>query len=406
MKKVLKKIIVLCLCLFMCTGCDLKDIIKDLLANTSSSSQQIGGASNEGCLIYSTLNDLYEDEGVSLLSSRSEFEEVLQQVDESTFMATACYVVAGVRYERIASGFIIKKEILEDAYKYYLVSNASKLFFRGVNDNKQTVLDRTPEYIEVVFGDYRRYYAEVFAYYERFDIVILTITTKDELTPLSLGDSDNLMIGDDIYAMGTPEIGVSVLNTTLKGRISKLNVNLSLYFNDEQITSCVTHQFDSPTNYGMEGGPVFTENGEVVGILTYKYRATDQYESLARFIPINNIKNCLESLLNNKEYEIAKLGVQVMDLYVAVSLDIVTWTDGLGVYEGCYIESVVLGSAAANAGITGDSVAIGAYLNDEYYEIKNSDYVSIILSRYKQGDTLKLVIQYKDGIKEHVVFNG
>ena len=43
MKKVLKNLIVLFFCLFMCTGCDLKDIIKDLLATTSSSSQQIGG---------------------------------------------------------------------------------------------------------------------------------------------------------------------------------------------------------------------------------------------------------------------------------------------------------------------------------------------------------------------------
>lgn len=406
MKKVLKNLIVLLFCLFMCTGCDLKDIIKDLLATTSSSSQQIGGENNEGCAIYNNLSVLYEEEGVSLLNSKSELEQVFDKVDESTFMATACYIVNGVRYERISSGFIIKKEILQDAYKYYLVSNASKMFFRGLNESKQMVTNRAPDYVEVVFGNYKRYYAEVHAYYERLDIVILTITTKDELTPLTLGDSDSLILGDDVYSMGTPEVGIPLLNTMIKGHISKLNADSTLYFNNEQIASYSTHQFDAPTNYGMEGGPVFKGNGEVVGILTYKYAASQEYESLSRFIPINNVKNCLESLIKNEEYNIPAVGIQVMDLYIAVSLGNVTWTDSLGVYEGCYVDSVVVGGAAANSGMVGDCVIVGAYLNNEYYSVKNSNYISIILARYKKGDTLKLVVQEKQGKKEYIVFNG
>ena len=406
MKKVLKKFIVLFFCLFMCTGCDLKDIISNLVVSSSSSSQQIGGENNEGCAVYSNLSVLYEEEGVSLLNSQSDLENVFDKIDESTFMATACYIVNGVRYEKIASGFIIKKEQLEDAYKYYLVSNASKLFFRGIDASKNIVTNRNPEYVEVVFGDYKRYYAQIHAYYERLDIVILTIVTKDELTPLSFGDSDGLSLGDSVYSMGTPEIGVSLLNTMIKGNISKLNASSSLYYNDEQIASYITHQFDAPTNYGMEGGPVFLENGDVVGILTYKFAAAEQYESLARFIPINNVKNCLDSLTSNIEYNIPTVGIQVMDLYTAVALGNVTWTDSLGIYEGCYVDSVVAGGAAAKAGIEGDSVIVGAYLNDEYYKISNSNYISLILTRYKKGDTLKLVVQYKQDKKEHVVFNG
>lgn len=406
MKKVLKKFIVLFFCLFMCTGCDLKDIISNLVVSSSSSSQQIGGENNEGCAVYSNLSVLYEEEGVSLLNSQSDLENVFDKIDESTFMATACYIVNGVRYEKIASGFIIKKEQLEDAYKYYLVSNASKLFFRGIDASKNIVTNRNPEYVEVVFGDYKRYYAQIHAYYERLDIVILTIVTKDELTPLSFGDSDGLSLGDSVYSMGTPEIGVSLLNTMIKGNISKLNASSSLYYNDEQIASYITHQFDAPTNYGMEGGPVFLENGDVVGILTYKFAAAEQYESLARFIPINNVKNCLDSLTSNVEYNIPTVGIQVMDLYTAVALGNVTWTDSLGIYEGCYVDSVVAGGAAAKAGIEGDSVIVGAYLNDEYYKISNSNYISLILTRYKKGDTLKLVVQYKQDKKEHVVFNG
>jgi S1-C subfamily serine protease len=156
----------------------------------------------------------------------------------------------------------------------------------------------------------------------------------------------------------------------------------------------------------MEGGPVFKENGEVVGILTYKYAASQEYESLSRFIPINNVKNCLESLINNEEYNIPAVGIQVMDLYVAASLGNVTWADSLGVYEGCYVDSVIAGGAATSAGMIGDCVIVGAYLNDEYYTVKNSNYISIILARYKKGDTLKLVVHEKQEKKEYIVFNG
>lgn len=404
MKKVLKKLIVLCLCLFMMTGCDLKEIIKELLAaSSSSSSQQIGGENNEGCAVYSTLDVVIEEEGVSLLSDKSELEKVFEKVDESTFMATACYVVAGTRYERLASGFIIKKEVLEDAYKYYLVSSASKLFYRG-SDSGNAVVNRSPEYVEVVFGNYQRYYAKVEGYYERLDIVILSIQTKDELTPLTLGDSDNLILGDDVYSMGTPEIGVSLLNTMIKGHMSKLNVSSNLYYNNEQIATYITHQFDAPTNYGMEGGPVFLANGDVVGILTYKFAAADEYESLSRFIPINNVKNCLEALTSNKEYAIPTVGIQVIDLYNAVALYGVTWTDSMELYEGCYIDQVVAGGVADKANILSDSVIVGAYLNDEYYKIKGSNYISIVLSRYKEGDTLKFEVQYQNEKKVHVIF--
>ena len=403
MKKVLKKLIVFCFCLFLLTGCNLKEVIKDLIGTSSSSSQQIGGGNNDGCTVYSNLSILIEQEEVEVLST-SNLETVFEKVNEATFMATACYIVGGTRYERIASGFIIEKTKLEDAYKYYLVSSASKLFYRGLDADGKVIINREPEYVEIVLGDYKRYYAKVEKYYERLDVVILSIETKDELEVLKYGDSDSLILGDTVYSMGTPELGVSLLNTMNKGSISKLNASSSLYYNNEQIASYTTHQFDAPTNLGMEGGPVFTSNGEVVGILTYKYGTNDNYESLSRFIPINNVKNCLEALVQNQDYAIPTVGIQVIDLYNAVALYGVNWTDGLGLYEGCYIDSVVAGSASAKAGITGDSVIVGAYLNDEYFEIKGTNYIQVVLSRFKEGDTLKVEVQYKTSKKVHVIF--
>ena len=402
MKKVLKKLIVICMCLFLCTGCDLKEIIKDLLAATSSSSQQIGG-SNEGCEIYTNLDVLYEEEGVSLLSTKSELESMIETMNESTFMSTACYIVNGVRYERVSSGFIVRKEQLEEAYKYYLVTNASKLFYRAVQKDGGMIISREPKYVEVVFGNYKRYYAEVEAYSDKKDIVILSIVTKDELNVVTLGDSDSLILGDAVYSMGTPELGVSLINSVIKGNISNLNVSSTISLNNEAITSYTTHQFDAPINSGMEGGPVFVETGEVVGVLTYKYGAGN-YESLSRFIPINDVKNCIDSLIENKEYAPPLVGISVLDLYTAVSIYGVTWPDEIGVYEGCYVESVSSGSASAKSGMLGDSIIVGIYLNEQYIKVKDSNIISVILARYKEGDTLKFEVQYKTEKKVHVIF--
>ena len=401
MKKVLKKLIVLCMCLLLCTGCNLKEIIQNLLANSSISSSQPIGGSNEGCTVYSNLSVLVEQEGVTVLSESSDFDNVFEKANKATFMSIACYVVGGVRYERLSSGFVIKKEQLEDAYKYYLVTNASKLFYRGISDGVLTY-SKTPEYVEVVFGDYRRYYAQVEGYNEKLDVVVLSIITKDEIPVFELGDSDSLLLGDTVYAMGTPEIGVALLNSVNRGYVSKLNVESTIGFNNEVITTYNSHQFDAPTNLGMEGGPVFTQTGEVVGLLTYKLAGSD-YESLSRFIPINDIKNCLEALVNNQEYALPTLGVSVLDLYMGATLYDITWPDSIGVYEGCYVDSVSAGSAAEKSGMTGDSVIVGAYINDVYYPIKDSNYVLIILTRYNQGDTLKLEVQYKTEKKVHTL---
>ena len=327
MKKVLKKLIVLCMCLFLCTGCNLKEIIQNLLANSSISSSQPIGGSNEGCTVYSNLSVLVEQEGVTVLSESSDFDNIFEKANKATFMSIACYVVGGVRYERLSSGFVIKKEQLEDAYKYYLVTNASKLFYRGISDGVLTY-SKTPEYVEVVFGDYRRYYAQVEGYNEKLDVLVLSIITKDEIPVFELGDSDSLLLGDTVYAMGTPEIGVALLNSVNKGFISKLNVESTIGFNNEVITTYNSHQFDAPTNLGMEGGPVFTEAGEVVGLLTYKLAGSD-YESLSRFIPINDIKNCLEALVNDQEYALPTLGVSVLDLYLGATLYDITWPDSI-----------------------------------------------------------------------------
>lgn len=401
MKRKINRIIGVFLCLVMLTGCNLKEFLSDLLSTlkTSQVTSEIIGGGQEGCAIYSSMEVLIESEEVELLSSPTSLEETFEVVNKSTLMATACYVVNGVQYERIASGFIIKKEHLIDAYKYYFVSSASKLFYRSLNE-EEVYVNRAPSYVEIVLGTYKRFYAKVEAYYERFDIVVLSFTTTDDLSVLELGDSDSLTIGQAVNSMGTPELGVSVLNTMIRGNISSMYKDATIYYGNEQLASYTTHQFDAPTNSGMEGGPVFTDDGKVVGITTYKYGASSGFESMSRFIPINDVKNCLNALVNNQEYALPTIGVQVIELYAVVMEGTATWTDEISLYEGLYIESVVAGGRFAKAGATAQGVITKAWLNGEEYRISGSAKLFTLLSRIQKGDSFKVEVVYQTGAKE------
>lgn len=407
--KMFKKIFWVAMCLMFLSSCGLSSYLSSALSNlnvsSTTSSAQISGSS-EGCKIYETLDILIEQEDVKLLSASTSLQDVYDEVTKSTFMATACYIVNGTQYEKLSSGFIISKTQLEDEYEYFLVSSASSLFYRSTNGLSTTV-NREPEYVEVVFGNYRRYYAEIVSYFERFDMVILSIKTKDELEPLTLGDSDSIEIGDTVSAIGTPSLGINLLNTFIKGNISALDKTSQISYNDEQIASFPSHQFDAPTNDGMQGGPVLNEAGEVIGVLTYKYGGNSGYESLSRFIPINILKNCIDSLINEKTYSLPLLGVSVYELYVAVSqLDIV-WPNNVGVYEGLYVDEVSAGSVSANAGIKSNSVITQIVQDGKTYKITGSATLSSFLATCDRSKEFVVTVVYEKEVKEYTIsFNA
>ena len=405
MKKIFRCFITIILSVIMLSSCNLEQYLSSMVSNlqvSSTSSQTDVGGSNEGCKVYENLDVLVEEEEVSLLSASTSLQDVFDEVTKSTFMATACYVVNGVQYEQISSGFIIERKQLENEYQYFLVSSASQLFYRNVNNQGNTIINRNPEYIEIVLGDYRRYYTEVVNYYERYDIVILSFKTKDELNALSLGDSDTLQIGDSVAAIGTPSLGISVLNTLIRGNISLLDKTSTIYYNDEQVATFTTHQFDAPTNDGMQGGPVINSTGEVVGLLTYKYGGDSDYESLSRFIPINNLKNCINGLINDNNYAVPTLGVSVMDLYIAISQDQVSWPNGVGLYEGVYIVSVDANTKAGKAGVVGDGVATKV-VNGKTYNLRSMADLSTALSRYDANEPFVITVVYKNETKEFTI---
>ncbi|MBR5113559.1 MAG: trypsin-like peptidase domain-containing protein [Clostridia bacterium] len=150
--------------------------------------------------------------------------------------------------------------------------------------------------IKVTTYDNKSYEAALVGYDETNDIAVLKIDA-DNLTPVTLGDSDNANVGDDVVAIGNP-LGELTFTLT-RGIISA---------KDREVTfsSGVTMnliQTDAAINSGNSGGALFNMNGELIGITNAKYSSSSSSESsvdnIGFAIPINSLTEIIDDIIEN-----------------------------------------------------------------------------------------------------------
>ena len=175
------------------------------------------------------------------------------------------------------------------------------------------------------------------------DLSIVKIEAND-LKYITLGDSDNIKIGETVYAIGNP-IGFEFRRTVTSGIISAKNRTIKL--EEEENTSYMTDliQTDATINPGNSGGPLIYPNGEVIGINTVKISSA---EGIGFAIPINIVKPIIESYKNTGNFQEAKIGVYAYDKEVIPYLE-----NGISsnFQEGIYVTEVTKNGPAESAGI-------------------------------------------------------
>ena len=140
------------------------------------------------------------------------------------------------------------------------------------------------------------------------DLAIVKINTN-RLNYLNFGDSDNLKLGDKVYAIGNP-IGIEFQRTVTSGIISGLNRTVKIEEENDKSYMEDLIQTDATINPGNSGGPLINENGEVIGINSIKIETA---EGIGFAIPINTIKPVLNSFLETGKFEEAYLGIFAYD---------------------------------------------------------------------------------------------
>jgi serine protease Do len=208
------------------------------------------------------------------------------------------------------------------------------------------------------------------------DVALIKIDATD-LPTVSIGNSDDIQVGQQVCAIGNP-LG-ELTNTLTVGYVSALDREVNT-----DGTPINMLQTDCAINPGNSGGPLFDMYGNVIGITTAKYSTSSSttLEGLGFALPINDVMTLVADIQQNG-YVTGKpyLGIYLEDLNV-------TMASYYNLPVGVYVRSTVEGSCADKAGVqSGDIITA---LDDT--TIQTYTELSAAMRDYKAGDTATLTV--------------
>lgn len=236
--------------------------------------------------------------------------------------------------------------------------------------------------VKVTLYNGETYDATVIGSDEDYDIAVLKIDVTGA-SPVVLGDSGSISIGESIAAIGNPlgELTFSMTTGVVSCVDRAINVD-GTPFNMVQV--------DCSINPGNSGGPLFNSYGEVIGIVTAKYSSYSNttVEGIGFAIPINDVVSLVEDIMTN--------GYVTNKPYLGITPG--TMTEQMArqyrysVTQGVFVYSVEYGSAAQNAGLQmGDVIT---KLDDK--DITSYEDLVAAKKGYSAGDTATLTV-YRAG---------
>lgn len=182
--------------------------------------------------------------------------------------------------------------------------------------------------------------------YEDTVLDLAILKSHKSLPYLPLGSSDDLEVGQDVLAVGTP-LSLTLVHSFTKGIISALNRTLKVGSSSGEGYMQNLIQHDASLNPGNSGGPLINSNGEVIGINTLKISGG---EGIGFAIPTKSFKSLLLSIATNINYEVPKLGVYGFDNEIA------SFNGENDLNKGFYILDVADSSPLKTIGIDKGSV--------------------------------------------------
>ena len=243
---------------------------------------------------------------------------------------------------------------------------------RGYILTNEHVVARSAK-ITVVLGDERAFEAEFVGTAPDLDLAILRILSKEPLPAIQMGNSDDLMIGETVIAIGNP-FGFS--NTVTTGVISALNRSIQ----SANRTYRDFIQTDASMNPGNSGGPLLIIHGELIGINTAIY---SKAQGIGFAIPINKAKRVVDDLIRYGEIHVPWLGliVQDVDSRLAEYLRIAP-------IDGVLVSDVTNNSPAQEAGLKpGDVVT-----NIGKRRVTSQEMYHAVIRDFAAGDTMPVTV--------------
>ncbi len=309
----------------------------------------------------------------------------IQQADTSKLMTPAQVYAANVQ-----STVGITTSVTTNYWGYQTTSAASGSGFILSSDGyiltNHHVIENSSA-ITVACYDGSTYDARLIGYDESNDIAILKVDAQG-LSPVILGSSDEMNVGDSVVAIGNP-LGELTFSLTA-GTVSALDRQVTM---STGVTMNLI-QTDCAINSGNSGGALFNLYGEVVGITNAKYSSSSSGASIDNIgfaIPIDDVRYIIESIIEKGYIAKPYVGISVVN----VSAE----TQAYGLPAGAAVQSISPGSPAEAAGlqvadiitqvngipITGSSELVSRIADTQPGDV-------LVLTVYRQGQYLSITV--------------
>ncbi|MBN1202133.1 MAG: trypsin-like peptidase domain-containing protein [Anaerolineae bacterium] len=281
--------------------------------------------------------------------------------DEVIIEADAEYTLLTNIYERVNPS-VVNIEVVSGAYSNIDIFDSSGSGFvldtQGhIATNAHVVRDA--EEIMVTFYDGYVASAEIIGIDDYSDLAVIRINPSGApLSPVTLGDSNGLVVGQRVVAIGNPfglegsmTVGiVSALGRSLPSA-QLLDPAYAGYSNPSII------QVDAAVNPGNSGGPLLNSYGEVIGINTAIRTENGGFQGVAFAVPVNTMKRVIPQLIEKGEAEYPWLGITSISASdQGLSMAVLAEELDLPVRNGVLISDVIRDSPAARAGLQGGTV--------------------------------------------------
>ena len=332
-------------------------------------------------LNYTTVNNK-KKEGIYI----TDVSEVVDEVMPSIVSITSKTLVNSGRY---GPSFFNQEQYAEGAGSGIIISKTDDELLILTNNH---VIEGAKE-LSVQFVNEKSVDAYVKGTSERKDVAVIAVKlsnldnkTTDTIKIATMGDSSKLKVGNGIIAIGNA-LGYGQSVTT--GVVSALNREVTV----DDITNEMI-QIDAAINGGNSGGALLNSAGEVVGINSVKYSSsasteTASIEGMGFAIPITDVKDIIETLMNGKNDE--KGGAIGVEGYIITE----SQSKQNNSPVGFYISGVEKGSGADKANLEMGNIITKI----DGKEVKSLSVIKGVVNNKNKGDTVKLTISYISGNK-------
>jgi serine protease Do len=279
--------------------------------------------------------------------------------------------------QQFDNGTTQEKKIEEDIGSGFIISD------EGLVVTNKHVVDDTEAKYRIITKDDKQYDVQKIYRDPANDLAILKIDAAG-LTPVEMGDSSKLKVGQFVVAIGTAlgEFRHTVTTGVVSGLGRGITAGSPIEGTAEQLDNVI--QTDAAINPGNSGGPLLNSAGQVIGVNT---AISSAGQNIGFALPINIVKEAIDNFNKTGQFNRPYLGIRyrILDLDTAIRYD---------VQPGAYVQEVLIDSPADKGGIEqGDIIT---KIDGNKIDTKNETAIAKAISAKKVGDKAEVEV-YRAG---------